>query len=178
MSRYVALLRGINVGGHRVLKMADLRAILVAAGARDAVTYIQSGNAVFDHAARSAATLVAELEARIAEATGFAVTVVARTAAEWAAVVAANPFPEAGPDELHVSFLAARPPADVLAGLDPAAFVPERFALVQREIYLHLPDGLGRSKLAGALGKVKAIAPTATARNWRTVLKLHELAAG
>jgi uncharacterized protein (DUF1697 family) len=174
LANYIALLRGINVGGHRVIAMADLRDMFAAAGARDVVTYIQSGNVVFAHAARSAPTLAAKLAAQIAKATGFEVPVMLRTAAEWEAVVSANPFAGADTDQLHVSFLATAPDPGVLDRFEAAAHEPERFALVGRELYMHLPDGMGRSKLVGALGKVKPIA-AGTARNWRTVLKLHEL---
>ena len=176
MPAYVALLRGINVGGHRLIKMADLRAVFVAADADDVVTYIQSGNVVFTHAARSEPTLVAELEKRIAKAAGFPVPVVLRTAGQLARVIADSPFPEADADHVHVAFLAARPPANAPT-IDARALAPERFAAVGRELYLYLPDGTGRSKLAAAvLAKPKAIGAGATARNWRTVLKLNELA--
>ena len=176
MPAYVALLRGINVGGNRLLKMADLREIFVAAGADDVATYIQSGNVVFTHPARSERTLAAELERRIAKAAGFAVPVVLRTAGQLARVIEDCPFPDADAGHLHVAFLAARPVANVPA-IDARAFAPERCAAVGRELYLYLPDGMGRSKLAAAvLAKPKAIGAGGTARNWRTVLKLNELA--
>jgi uncharacterized protein (DUF1697 family) len=177
MATYVALLRGINVGGNRIIKMADLREMFAAAGARDVETYIQSGNVVFGHAARSAAKLAADLERQIAKDTGFAVPVVLRTADELGAVIAANPFAKADTDHLHVFFVAAALPVGALSAVDARAFHPERFGETAREVYLHLPDGLGRSKLAGAVMKVKSMA-AATARNWRTVLTLNEMAAG
>jgi uncharacterized protein (DUF1697 family) len=172
---FVALLRGINVGGNRIIKMADLRDMFAAAGARDVETYIQSGNVVFGHAARSTAKLAADLERQLAADAGFPVSVVLRTAAELAGVVAANPFGKADVELLHVSFLATALPADALAAVDAKAFAPERYAVAAREVYLHLPGGMGRSKLVGAVMKVKAMAP-ATARNWRTVLTLNEMA--
>jgi len=173
MPTYVALLRGINVGS-KVVKMADLRAILAAGGCGDVETYIQSGNAVFAHASRSPARLAADLEQRIAKATGFAVPVVLRTADELAAVIAANPF-AADADRVHVLFVAAPLAADALAAIDGKRFAPERLSAVEREVYLHLPDGIGNSKLAGTVMKAKAMA-AATARNWRTVLTLGEMA--
>ena len=176
MPAYVALLRGINVGGNRIIKMSDLREIFVAVGADDVATYIQSGNVVFTHPVRSERALVAELEKRIARATGFAVPVVLRTAGQLARVVENNPFPDADADHLHIAFLAARPQANAPA-IDARAFAPERCATVGRELYLRLPDGMGRSKLAAAvLSKPKAIGAGGTARNWRTVLRLNELA--
>jgi uncharacterized protein (DUF1697 family) len=176
MPTYIALLRGINVGGHHVLRMADLRDTIANAGGDDVATYIQSGNVVFGHASRTAAALAAELERRIARTAGFPVPVILRSAGELAKAIAANPFAAEPPDHLHVSFLARRPGATALAAVLPSTFVPERFALQGREIYLHLPGGMGRSKLAVALGRVKAIAAIATARNWRTVLELDRMA--
>jgi uncharacterized protein (DUF1697 family) len=176
MPAYVALLRGINVGGNRVIKMADLREVFVAADAIDVTTYIQSGNVVFTHAVRSEPTLAADLETRIAKAAGFPVSVVLRTAGQLARVIEDSPFPDADADHVHVAFLAARPPASAPT-IDTGAFAPERFAAVGRELYLYLPDGMGRSKLAAAiLAKPKAIGARGTARNWRTVVRLSELA--
>lgn len=176
MPAYVALLRGINVGGNRRLKMADLREVFAAAGAHDIATYIQSGNVVFTHPARSQPALAAELEQRIAKKVGLAVPVVLRSAGELARAIADSPFPDADADELHVAFLATRPPANV-PPIDARAFAPERCAVIGRDLYLYLPNGMGRSKLAAAvLARPTAIGAGGTARNWRTVLKLSELA--
>jgi uncharacterized protein (DUF1697 family) len=176
MPAYVALLRGINVGGKRLIKMSDLRDVFAGADAREVATYIQSGNVVFTHAARSLPKLAAELERRIARTAGFQVPVVLRTASELARVILDSPFPEADPDHLHVAFLAVRPPA-IRPLIDAAAFAPERFVLRGRELYLYLPGGMGRSKLGAAvLARPRAIGAGATARNWRTVVKLNELA--
>jgi uncharacterized protein (DUF1697 family) len=176
MPAYVALLRGINVGGNRMIKMADLRDVFLAADADDVATYIQSGNVVFTHAGRSETRLVAELEKRIAKAAGFPVPVVLRTARELARVIEDSPFADADADHLHVAFLPARPPENALT-IEARSFAPESCAVVGRELYLYLPDGMGRSKLAAAvLAKPKAIGAGGTARNWRTVLKLNELA--
>ena len=95
MPAYVALLRWINVGGNRMIKMADLRTVFVAADADDVATHIQSGNVVFTHPARSERTLAAELEKRIAKAAGFPVPVVLRTAGQLARVIEDSPFPDA-----------------------------------------------------------------------------------
>lgn len=175
MPTFIALLRGINVGGHRTIPMAALQNIVTVAGGRDVVTYIQSGNVVFAHPSRSTPKLTTQLEAAIAKATGHDVAVILRTAAELAAVIAQHPFAGASPEHLHVSFLASAPPRDALANVDAKAFAPERFALRDRELYLMAPNGLGRSKLAVTLARHKALA-AATTRNWRTVCKLDELA--
>lgn len=158
MPRHVALLRGINVGGNRILKMEKLRAIFTAAGARDVETYIQSGNVVFSHPHPTAA----RFEQAIAAATGFDVPVVLRGADEMARL--SHPFDD--DKHVHVMF-AATPLAPVLV----SAIRPERYVVAEREIYVYLPNGVGRSKLAAALGKLPV-----TARNWRTVQQLCAMA--
>ncbi|MDQ6797044.1 MAG: DUF1697 domain-containing protein [Actinomycetota bacterium] len=174
MTTYVALLRGINVGGRHKVAMADLKALLAEAGGENVSTYIQSGNAVLTHPARSPDKLAADLGRRIEAMTGFPVAVIVRTAAAMAAVVRKNPFPgrEAS---LHVTFLSDDPPPGALDAVDAEAFLPEEFALVEREIYLHLPNGMARTKLPQALD---VFATPVTTRNWRTVDKLAEMAGG
>ena len=172
--RWVALLRAINVGTGRTVPMADLRAWMEAAGATEVVTYIQSGNVVLSHPARSEAKLAADLEARITKGAGFTVPVILRTAAQMAAVVQANPFPDADPEQLHVGFMAERPAKSAYTGIDAAKFGPEQFAVVGRELWMHLPNGVGKAKLPLALGKVKG-APSYTLRNRRTIAMLVDL---
>ncbi len=154
--------------------MADLRALVADAGGTDVQTYIQSGNVVFEHAQAKDDTLRDDLEARIEAAFGFAVPVVLRRATTWEAVIRRNPFPDDDPTRLHVSFLRDKPAAGVTDGIDRERFAPEAFQLHGREIYLHLPEGIGRAKLPAALTRV--IGTPDTARNWRTVLKLAALA--
>lgn len=173
MTTFIALLRGINVGGRHKVAMADLRALFAEAGGEDVTTYIQSGNVVFGHRARSPDKLGGELEQRIEAMAGFTVAVVLRTAAQMAAVVSDNPFPDVEPTKVHVTFLSSDPPAGALDKVDAAAFAPEEFVLAGRHIYLHLPNGMARTRLPQALD----VFPTpVTTRNWRTVLKLVELA--
>jgi uncharacterized protein (DUF1697 family) len=171
---WVALLRGINVGGNRKLPMADLKVILTGAGCSDVVTYIQSGNVVFSHQAPDAQAL----EAAIEKATGMAVPVILRSSADLARVIEDNPFDEPDPTRLHVGFLAGQPKegaeAAFAAVVAPFPDNQERFALIGDHLYLHLPEGLGRAKLPQALGVWKT---PITVRNWRTVIKLAELAA-
>lgn len=174
--RLVALLRGINVGTGRTLAMTDVRAAFEAAGATAIRTYIQSGNVVFDHGRRGTAPFVAELERRLAKAAGFAVPVVLRTATEWGEVLRACPFPDAAPEHLHVLFARTKLAVDALAKVDAARFAPERVTLGAREAYLCLPNGVGRSKLFALVARQPGLAD-ATARNWRTVLRLQELVA-
>ena len=171
MTTYVALLRGINVGGHRPVPMADLRELCAALGFGSVATYVQSGNVVFtDHG--SAADVQQRLEAAIAERFGFAADVVVRTRAELAAVASAHPFADRQADivKLHVFFLGGEPDHERVAALDVTRFVPDELELSGREVYVHFPNGAGRSKLKFDLGV------PATARNWRTVGALLELA--
>jgi uncharacterized protein (DUF1697 family) len=172
MATHIALIRGINVGGHHKVAMSDLRALFEEAGCRDVSTYIQSGNVVFDRAGAKD-KIEADLERRLKQATGFDLSVIVRTANEWSKVVRNNPYPGTEPTKLIVSFLKQARPAAALRSIDVAAFAPEEFTVKGREIYLFLPNGQGRAKLPPALNRVQGVA---TARNWQTVLKLLDLA--
>ena len=178
MARFVALLRGINVGGNKMVPMARLKALLERLGYTDVVTLLQSGNVVFGSRVRRTAQLEQSLEAAIEEEFGFQVSVLVRTHAELAAVVAANPLPgaEKTPSQFLVTFLSGVPEPARLAELDAEAYRPDEFRAVGREIYARFPQGIGRSKLAVALGKAR-LGVTSTARNWSTVTKLVALSA-
>jgi uncharacterized protein (DUF1697 family) len=177
MTAYVALLRGINLGKRQV-KMDALRSWVADAGWDDVVTYIASGNVVFRGKKRASASVAADLEERISAEAGFAIPVVVRTQAEMDAVIDAIPFPTAGAEAktLHVVFLRDKPKKTALDAIDLPAFAPEAAALGNREVYLHLPNGMGRSKLAVALTD-KTLQNLGTVRNWNTVTKLAALAA-
>jgi len=167
----VALLRGVNVGG-RTLPMAELREVVAGCGYGDVRTYIQSGNVVFTAPGRPKDTEVAEtIEDALAAATPLAPAVVVRTGPQLAAVIEANPFLRRGEDpaHLHVTFGAGTGDAEV--GIDDLArYAPEEVAAVGREVYLFLPNGMGRSKLAADFARRGGA--TGTTRNWRTVTKL------
>ncbi|MGC0418971.1 uncharacterized protein (DUF1697 family) [Embleya sp. AB8] len=173
MTKYVALLRGINVGGHRKVPMADLRRVLAELGYTEVRTLLQSGNAVFEAADRPTVDLVAEIEAGLAAEFGFAVDVMVRTGAELRAVVAANPLEVRDPAKLAVAFLRAVPDPAVWAGLDPQSYAPEELRVGERELYLYFPDGLGRARLTPILAR--RLGDGATVRNWNTVHKLLAL---
>ncbi|HET7326807.1 MAG TPA: DUF1697 domain-containing protein [Nocardioidaceae bacterium] len=167
---YVALLRGINVGGHGKVSMADLRQAVESTGCTDVSTYIQSGNVVLT-SARAEAALRAALEHAIADRLGVHPTVMVRSADEIAAVVAATPYPDAAEGTVHVAFLHEPPtpePTTPRGGTEG-----EELTVLGREIYLHLPGGIGRSKLMVEVGK-RCKAPM-TVRNWRTVTKLRAM---
>ncbi|WP_371630910.1 DUF1697 domain-containing protein [Streptomyces sp. NBC_00341] len=181
MTMYAALLRGINVSGHRKVPMAELRTLLTGLGHGDVATYLQSGNAVFSNGTGDENTLAAELERAIEEQFGFAVECLVRDAAYLAAVAAGCPFPAAELQgrQLHVTYFDRPVDAARFAPLDAAAFLPEEFRLGDRALYLYAPDGLGRSKLAAALSRPslnKGL--TGTSRNWNTVARLVEMTGG
>lgn len=176
MQVYVALLRGINVGGRNRLAMKDLVELVCSLGGKGVRTYIQSGNVVFGHAAADTLQLGQQLSDAIRAYAGFAPHVLIMTAEVLDAAVAANPYPEAvvEPKTLHVSFLAREPAHPDIEALERLRDASERFVLRERTLYLHAPNGVGRSKLAPAIEKKLGV-PT-TDRNWRTVVALQELA--
>ena len=172
---YAALLRGINVGGHRRVPMAELRTLLGELGHEDVATHLQSGNAVFRSASATRTTLAAGLERAIQEHFGFPVDCLVRDGAYLKAVADACPFPAAELEakQLHVTYFDKPVDAARFASLDPDAFRPEEFRLGDRALYLYAPDGLGRSKLAVALGRPALTRGlVATSRNWNTVVRL------
>jgi uncharacterized protein (DUF1697 family) len=174
MTVMVALLRGINVGGSGKLAMSDLRRIAAGCGFGDVQTYVQSGNVVFSTSLRSPAAAAERLGAAVADGAGITAAVVVRTRAELRQVVEANPYAHLspGPTQLHVVFLPGGERAE-LPAIDLERFAPESAAAVGQQLYLHLPDGIGRSKLATALNRSVG---HGTARNWRTVTTLLDLA--
>ena len=175
MSRFVALFRGINVGGKHSLPMQALREILAECGCDDVHTYIQSGNAVFSSAV-AASELSANIKYAIKDRFGFAPQVLLLTVDRFLAIAAANPFAdaEANPKCLHVSFLTEMPAAPDLGALNDLKVESECFSLQGDAFYLYAPDGIGRSRLAAKVDRHLGV--TTTARNWRTVSKIIELA--
>jgi uncharacterized protein (DUF1697 family) len=171
MPTYVGLLRGVNVGGKNKVPMSALRALVESLGHRDVTTYIQSGNVVFTTAK---AITPQSLERAIHREFGLEITVVLRTRAELQRAVKANPFTKADVSKVHIGFMATKPKPAVVAAIDADRFAPDSFAVKGSELYLHLPNGMGRSKLPPYLDRQLKI-PT-TVRNWNTVLKLLELA--
>jgi uncharacterized protein (DUF1697 family) len=172
----IALLRAVNVGG-RKLPMAELRALCAELGWKDVETYIQSGNVVFG-APGTAEALEAQLEKGIRERFGLDVPVIVRTSARWDALVAANPFPDAARDEpSRLQLLVSkRPPGEDAAGkLMARAQAGEAVRAAGGALWFHYPEGVGTSKLTPSAVDKAAGSPS-TGRNWRTVLKLQEMA--
>lgn len=181
MPRYLALLRGINVGGRNKVAMAELRELATGLGHRDVATYIQSGNLVFSSDQLDAARLADALEAQIADQLGVRPAVVVLSGAQLAQVIADNPFPaETNPKCLHAVFRRDEVDQDGVAAV--AALVQrakqagsrDEAAIVGRTVYLRTPDGLGRSELAAQLARSR-VQSTGTARNWATVTKLMSM---
>jgi uncharacterized protein (DUF1697 family) len=176
MKTYVALFRGLNVGGSNVLPMKDLVALLENLGSQNVRTYVQSGNAVFRNGEGNASLLSNKITAAIRESRGFEPRVLLLEPEEIERAVESNPFPEAEsePKTLHVHFLASMPRNPDLGALESIKSDRERFVLKDGVFYLHAPDGIGRSKLAANAEKLLGV--SMTGRNWRTVCKVMALA--
>ncbi|MBC9713019.1 DUF1697 domain-containing protein [Streptomyces sp. TRM66268-LWL] len=175
---YAALLRGINVGGHAKVPMAELRTLLTGLGYGEVRTHLQSGNAVFASPQGDERTLAAEISKAIERHFGFPVDCLVRDHAYLNAVAEACPFPAADlePKQLHITYLSAQPEPGRYAEIEQKDFLPEEFRLGDRCLYLYAPDGLGRSKLGEILSRPRMTkGMIATTRNWNTVTKLVEL---
>jgi uncharacterized protein (DUF1697 family) len=172
---YVALLRGINVGGKNLLPMKDLTAMFTKAGCAEVSTYIQSGNVIFRADAALKAKLPAIIKGAIKKRFGFEPPIVLRSGDELRAVAAGNPFIKSEIETLHVAFLADLPAKEAAKALEPKP--PDEFVLIGREVYLRCPNGYGKTKLTNAWfdSRLKTIS---TVRNWKTVLKLLEMTRG
>jgi len=176
MPVHVALLRGINVGGGNKIPMAELRQVAGDLGWTKPETYIQSGNLLFE-ASGSGAKLETALEAAIKQRLGLEIPVIVRSAADWPAYVAANPFPEAGEAETNrlMLLLSKQPPKpDSALAIQERAKNGERVRIAAGAIWIHYPDGAGTSKLTSALID-RLVGSPATARNWRTIIKLSDM---
>jgi uncharacterized protein (DUF1697 family) len=173
MGTFVALLRGINVGGKNRLLMKDLVAIFERAGCTHVRSYIQSGNVVFDASPELARGIGALVSAKISASFGLGVPVLVRTARELQTVASHNPFLGTGVsvESLHVVFLADDPGKSRAAALDPDRSPPDTFVTRGREIYLACPNGMGKTKLTSAWFDAK-LETISSARNWKTVLEL------
>lgn len=180
MPTHIALLRAVNIGGQSIA-MADLRAFAAAIGLLDAKTLLQSGNLVFRDDGRTSAELESLLETQAEKRLGLRTDFMVRSAGEWRAVIARNPFSEeAERDPGHLVVLACKHALqpEPVAALQAAIKGPEIVRLPQagsRELYITYPDGIGRSRLTNAVIE-KKLGTSGTGRNWNTVLKLGALA--
>ncbi len=177
MPIYISLLRGINVGGHKLIKMDQLRKSFEALGFDQVKTYIQSGNVVFKAGKSSTSKLSKRIEERILSDFGFAVSVVSRTAEEVHQAIADNPLlqrPGIDPEKLHVMFLSEAPQPAALKMLTGLTASPDLCHWLDREIYFYLPNGVSQSVLMKSpVDRILAV--VTTTRNWRTVNQLHQM---
>lgn len=176
MGKFVALLRGINVGGHGKVPMAALRTLAEDLGWRDVSTYIQSGNLLFE-AKGKASALEAALEKALGEQFGFKPAVIVRSAADWNALAEANPFPkesEAEANRVLLGLSKLKPKPGAAEALQERAAAGETVREAGGALWFHYPNGVGTSKLTPSLID-RSVGSPLTARNWRTFLKLREM---
>ena len=178
MTTFIALLRGINVGGHNIIKMEDLRAICSTLKFQQVQTYVQSGNVVFQAKDDAPEKLAAKLESAIEKSHGFRPSVICRTASELEATAARNPYAgrtDIDPRKLGVGFLATQLSAEARAKLLQLKPAQEELHIGIQELFIYFPEGMGKSKLS--MAAVERTAKTAiTVRNWSTVTNLIEMA--
>ena len=177
--RFIAILRGINVGSGRKVPMADLRKLCETLGLRQVQSYIQSGNLVFELAQPEP---IPELEVRLqkafSEAFGFEIPVLIRTSEEWAASTAKNPFlkeENVEIERLHLTCLKELPAPELLEKIKTFQYLPDRYEIIGRDVFIFCAAGYGTSKLVNSFFESKLKTP-ATTRNWKTVIQLNELA--
>ena len=173
MKIYIALLRGINVSGQKLIKMAELRESLHQAGFKDAKTYIQSGNIILQDSVSAPNRIAERIHQGIQVAYGFDVPVMILVPEDLDVVLANNPFlPEKDPKRLYVTFLSHSPAQDLLDKILQEDYSPEAFILLKKHIYFFSPTGYGRAKMNNNFFE-KKLKVEATTRNWRTVNKLR-----
>lgn len=170
MTNYVALLRGVNVGGHGKVPMAELRDLFTDLGFFDAQTYIQSGNVVFSSAVEPVGTSISEAISKRFDVNS---EVVALSLEDLKIVVSRLPFDASVPTQIHIGFASRPISEDLASSIDPDRFMPERFVVDGATIYLDLPNGMGKARLPAQLDR--RIQQPITFRNWATVTKLIEL---
>ena len=173
----IAMLRGINVGGQKIIKMKSLRASFGALGFRRVTTYVQSGNVIFETAKTPSDNLSKNIGDRILNDFGFSVPLVLRSSDEMKKIANDNPFlQERGIDhsKLHITFLSELPAKTALGKLEALNEAPDKFRIKGREVYLYCPSGYGRTRLSNATFE-KLLSVKATTRNWKTVKTLVEM---
>ena len=175
MSKYISMLRGINVGGQRKVRMDDLKSVYESLQFKNVQTYIQSGNVIFESSQGDIPVLTDTIEKGIEAGFGFPVPVTIRSRGDILKVLRGNPFKDReDQSKLHVTFLKTNPAADLVSSIDECGSNGEQLRILKREIYLYCPNGYGRSKLSNSFLE-KKLAVVATTRNWKTVQALYEL---
>jgi len=176
MQTYIALFRGINVGGRNSIKMADLRSLLNDLGLENVNSYIQSGNVVFRSDEVNSSELSKKITAEIAAGYGFEPKVLIMAGSKYKLIMESNPFPEAVSDDrrLHIFFLTDNSDNPDIERIEDVKKDNEQYKLTDDAFYLYAPDGIGRSKLVSKLDKLLGV-PT-TGRNWRTIRRIWKMA--
>ncbi len=175
--KYIAILRGINVSGKNIIKMADLKSALLSNGYANVKTYIQSGNLVFTYKEEPVQQIASELSALVANHFGLVLPVIVLDAKQLNDIVKKNTFLEntdVDTKQLYVTFLARTPELENSSEFREHSFSPDEFVLTDEAIYLKIPESYGNTKLSNAYIERK-LKVTATTRNWKTVLKLQEM---
>ena len=177
MQAFVLLLRGINVGGHRKVKMAELKVVLQELDFQNIATYIQSGNIIFNADTEDTVQLAEKIQKAILEYFGFEVPVICLEAARLQHAVKSNPFATENTliENLHLTFLSETPEESRVTALEAIDYAPDQFLNQNAWIYLNILGKYHKTKLSNALFE-KKLKVSATTRNWKTVLKLHEIA--
>jgi uncharacterized protein (DUF1697 family) len=174
----ICMLRGVNVGGHNMIKMDALKALCVSLKLKDPQTYVQSGNVIFSSGEKDLSKLARRIQDAIEKTFGFRPGVMLRTMAELQDVVARNPFAKRSgiePGKLLVNFLVADPGKDAREKALAIKVGPEEMHLIGREAYIYFPNGQGRSKFPWAAIE-RALGTSSTGRNWNSVTKMLEMA--
>ena len=175
MKTYISMLRGINVGKHKMIKMDELKDLYRSFNFKDIKTYVQSGNVIFRYQNAPQSELAAKIQNKIKETFGFDVSVIIRTKGEFKKIIFDNPFKNEDTGKLHVTFLPNIPDKKFINEMKTVKDESEKFYISLKEIYLFLPDGYGRTKFNNNFFE-KKLKLDATTRNWKTVNKLLEIA--
>lgn len=178
MAKYISILRGINVGGNRKILMKDLKSLYEGLGFSKVETYSQSGNVIFESGQElSTMELEVKIQQSIAETFGFDVTVIVRTAEEWSEIIAKSPFwkeTDVDIEKLHLTILKQIPSPELVMEIKGMKFQPDRFEILGSDVFVYCENGYGRTKITNDFFEKKLKIPAST-RNWKTVMKLHEL---
>ena len=175
MDTYISMLRGVNVSGHRRVRMEELERLYLSLGCRNVRTYVQSGNVLFEHPTADISKLAGKIEKRLKGPLGSDVPVLIRTKNEFQRLIESNPFAERDESKVHVTFLYAKPMEFSMDKINKVVGRGEAFSMVGSEIYLFCPNGYGRTKLSNSFFE-RALKMTATTRNWKTVNTLCSMA--
>lgn len=179
MQAFISILRGINVSGQKKILMADLKALYESLHFKEVATYIQSGNVVFKSDSKLSDTQLAQkIEKSIRAKYNFEVPVIIRSIEEWEKAISQNPFTkEKNIDlkKLHITFLSEVPASENVESIKSTDFLPDKFIIKEKEIFLHIPESYGETKLSNNFFE-KKLKVNATTRNWNTVNKLFEMA--